>query len=121
MPDAGVGPMLFVIGLWTFVRIVLTGAAAVALQNVALRQQLAVFKRLAPRPELRPADRLFWAGLATVWTSWRQALLIVSPDTVLRSQRRLFREYWTQLSGQSTGGRPPVNAEITALVRKMTV
>jgi transposase InsO family protein len=46
-------------------------------------------------------------------------LVIASPDTVLRWQRRRFREYWTQLSGRSTGGRPPVNAEITALVRKM--
>jgi hypothetical protein len=28
-------------------------------------------------------DRLFWVGLARVWTGWRQALVIVSPDTVL--------------------------------------
>ena len=61
-----------------------------ALENVALRQQLTVYKRLAPRPKLRPADRRFWAGLARVWTGWRQALVIVSPDTVLRWQRRRF-------------------------------
>ena len=82
-------------------------------------QQLAVYKRTAPRPRLRPTDRLLWVGLARVWTGWRHALFIVSPDTVLRWQRRRFREYWTQRSGRSTGGRPPVNAEITALVRKM--
>jgi putative transposase len=64
--------------------------------------------------------RLFWVGLARAWTGWRQALVIVSPDTVLRWQRRRFREYWTQLSARSTGGRPPVNAEITTLVRKIT-
>jgi hypothetical protein len=52
---------------------------------LALRQQLAVYKRSAPRPRLRPADRLFWAGLAKLWTGWRQALVIVSPDTVLQS------------------------------------
>ena len=40
----------------------------------------------------------------------------MTPDTVLRWQRRRFREYWTQLSGRPTGGRPPVNAEIAALV-----
>jgi putative transposase len=45
--------------------------------------------------------------------------VIVTPDIVLRWQRRRFREHWTQLSGRSTSGRPPVNAEITALVRKM--
>jgi hypothetical protein len=45
--------------------------------------------------------------------------VIVAPDTVLRWQRRRFREYWTRRSGRPTGGRPPVNAEIRALVRRM--
>ena len=95
------------------------GHRQLALENLALRHQLAVYKRLAPRPKLRPADRLFWAGLARVWTGWRQALVIVSPDTVLRWQRRRFREYWTRRSGRPRGGRPPVSAEIAALVRTM--
>jgi putative transposase len=91
----------------------------VALENLALRQQLAVYKRMAPRPRLHTMDRLFWAGLARVWTGWRKALVIVSPDTVLRWQRRRFREYWTRLSRRPTGGRPPINNEIAVLVRKM--
>jgi len=95
------------------------GHRQLALENLALRQQLAVYKRTLPRPKLRTMDRLVWVGLARVWTGWRQALVIVSPDTVLRWQRRRFREYWTKLSGRPTGGRPPVDAEITALVRKM--
>ena len=61
------------------------GHCQLALENLALRQQLAVYQRTAPRPKLRPADRLFWAGLAKLWTGWRQALVIVSPDTVLQS------------------------------------
>ena len=95
------------------------GHRQLALENLALRQQLAVYKRTVPRPKLRTLDRLLWVGLARMWTGWRRALVIVSPDTVLRWQRRRFREYWTQLSRRPTGGRPPVNAEITALVRKM--
>jgi putative transposase len=75
--------------------------------------------RTAPRPKLRPADRLFWAGLTRVWAGWRQALVIVSPDTVLRWKRRRFREYWTRLSSRSRGGRPPVSKEVAALVRTM--
>jgi transposase InsO family protein len=43
----------------------------------------------------------------------------VAPDTVLRWQRRRFREHWTKLSGRPAVGRPPVNAEIITLVRKM--
>ena len=95
------------------------GHRQLALENLALRQQLAVYKRTLPRPKLRTVDRLLWVGLARVWTSWRQALVIVSPDTVLRWQRRRFREYWTQLSGRPTRGRPPIRAEIAALVRNM--
>jgi putative transposase len=95
------------------------GHRQLALENLALRQQLAVYKRTAARPPLRRVDRLFWIGLARVWAGWRQPLVIVTPDTVLRWQRRRFREYWTQLSGRPTGGRPAVNAEIKVLVTRM--
>jgi hypothetical protein len=72
-----------------------------------------------PGPKLRTTARLLWVGLARVWAGWRQALVIVSPDTVLRWRRRRVRAYWTRLSGRPTGGRPPVNAEIKALVTRM--
>jgi putative transposase len=90
-----------------------------ALENLALRQQLAVYKRAVSRPRLCRTDRLFWAALATVWTGWKQPLVIVTPDTVLRWQRRRFREYWTKLSGRPTGGRPTIHTEIKALITRM--
>lgn len=68
------------------------------------------------RPKLRSSDRLFWSALSRVWAGWRQALVIVSPNTVLRWQRRRFREYWTRLSGRPPAGRPPVSRQIRALV-----
>jgi putative transposase len=95
------------------------GHRQLALENLALRHQLSVYKRTTTRPKLRTTDRLFWIGLAKIWAGWKQSLVIVTPDTVLRWQRRRFRKYWTQLSGGSTGGRPPVNAEIRALVTRM--
>jgi putative transposase len=95
------------------------GHRQLALENLALRQQLAVYKRTATRPTLRRTDRLFWVWLARVWAGWRQPLVIVTPDTVLRWQRRRFREHWTTLSGRARVGRPPINAEISALVRTM--
>jgi putative transposase len=95
------------------------GHRQLAFENLALRQQLVVYKRTAPRPRLYTMDRLFWAGLASVWTGWRRALVIVSPDTVLRWQRRRFREYWARRSHRATVGRPRINTEIAALVRKM--
>src|SRR5256886_7123590 len=95
------------------------GHCQLALENLALRQQLDVYKRTMARPPLRRTDRLFWVGLARVWKGWRRPLVIVTPDTVLRWQRRRFREYWTKLSARPTGGRPPVHAEIKVLVMRM--
>jgi putative transposase len=94
------------------------GHRQLALENLALRHQLAVYKRTALRPKLRTMDRLFWVGLARIWVGWRQSLVIVTPETVLRWQRRRFREYWTKLSGRPAG-RPSVHAEIKALVTTM--
>src|SRR5262245_54551319 len=71
------------------------GYRRLALENLALRHQLAVYQRTVTRPRLRRMDRLFWVWLARVWTGWRAALVIVAPATVLRWQRRRFREHWT--------------------------
>jgi putative transposase len=97
------------------------GHRQLALENLALRHQVAVYKRTVARPRLRTSDRLFWVGLTKVWTGWRQSLVFVTPETVLRWQRRRFREHWAKLSGRPTLGRPPVNTEIIALVRKMAI
>jgi hypothetical protein len=64
------------------------GHRQLALENLALRQQLTVYKRTASRPKLRRSERLFWVCLSRVWAGWRTALVIVAPDTVLRWQRR---------------------------------
>jgi putative transposase len=71
------------------------------------------------RPRLRRTDRLFWVGLARIWADWKQSLVIVTPDTVLRWQRRRVRAYWTRLSGRTPRGRPPISAEIRALITRM--
>jgi putative transposase len=108
-----------VLNLLRLVPLLCGGHHQLALENLALRQQVAVYKRTATRPKLRRIDRLFWVWLARVWPGWRQPLLIVTPDTVLRWQRRRFRDHWTKLSGRPRVGRPPINAEIAALVRTM--
>src|SRR2546430_12045368 len=91
----------------------------VALENLALRHQLAVYKKTVNRPKLLGSDRLFWVALSRMWTGWRQALVIVSPNTVLRWQRRCFREYWARLSAPAAAGRPRVSRQIRALVVRM--
>src|SRR5204863_7842303 len=92
----------------------------VALENLALRHQLAVYEKTVTRPKVHRSDRLFWVALSRVWAGWRQALVIVSPNTVLRWQKRRFRRHWATLSGRRPAGHPPVDAAIKALVRSMT-
>jgi putative transposase len=86
---------------------------------VALRQQLAVYKRAAGRPRLRRRDRLFWVWLSRVWTGWKDALVIVAPETVLWWRRQRFRNHGRKISGRPTGGPAPVNPEVRALVSRM--
>ena len=87
-----------------------------ALENLALRQQLAILHRKAPRPRLRSADRVFWLSLARVWDQWRSALILVRPETVLRWHRQGFRYFWKWKSR----GRPCVSPEAIRLIRRMS-
>ena len=59
--------------IWLFTR----GHQALVLENLALRQQLAVYKRHSKRPRLRRSDRMFWIVLAGLWKGWRRALVQV--------------------------------------------
>jgi len=67
-------------------------AAELRLENLALRHQLAVLRRSAPKPQkLTPADRMFWVWLRRVWSHWKFSLLIVKPATVIAWHRKGFR------------------------------
>ncbi len=87
------------------------------LENLALRQQVAVFTRTKPRAQLEPEDRILWVALRQSWSRWRDALAIVKPETVVSWHRSAFRRYWTSLSNPP--GRPKLGAEIRALVVRM--
>jgi putative transposase len=99
--------------------LICAGHRAVALENLALRQQLAVFRRTVTRPHLRRGDRLFWILLASAWRDWRTALIVVQPDTVVRWHREWLRRRWRQRSAQTRPGRPSPNAAIRTLVVQM--
>ena len=55
-----------------------------ALENLALRQQLAVLRRRRRRPWIRKLDRALWVILSRSWRDWMETLVIVKPETVLR-------------------------------------
>ena len=89
-----------------------------ALENLALRHQLAVLQRQAPKPKLRPADRLLWVGLLRFWPNWQQALLLVQPQTVIAWHRWGFRLFWHWKS-RARRGRPSLDSDLIALIRRM--
>lgn len=89
------------------------------LENLALRQQLAVLSYATPRPRLSNADRMFWIALRRFWDDWREHLVIVKPETVVGWHRRGFKKYWTWKSRNHRGGRPGIAPEVRELIRKM--
>jgi hypothetical protein len=91
-----------------------------ALENLALRQQLAILKRQFRRPKLRWSDRMFWLLLSQRWQSWKETLLIVKPDIVVRWHRKRFASHWTRLSAKNRPGRPGKDHDIRQLIRRMS-
>ena len=90
------------------------------LENLALQQQLAVYRRTRPKPAIRWSDRLFWIGLRWASRDWKSALVIVRPATVIAWHRRGFSWYWTRRSRPRVG-RPRIGADVRRLVREMAV
>ena len=66
-----------------------------ALENLALRQQLAIMQRKTKRRRLTQADRAFWVALCSLWPDWHNALIIVKPQTVIGWHRKGFKLYCT--------------------------
>jgi hypothetical protein len=62
-------------------------------ENALLRNQLLVAVRKVKRPKLRTADRIVLVGLAAMLARWRNALVLVQPETLLRWHRDLFRRF----------------------------
>lgn len=91
-----------------------------ALENLALRQQLAMFKATRPRPTPTDTDRVFWVLLRRMWAKWSDPLIVVTPDTVVRWHREGFRRYWNALSRRGKKvGRPRTGLMVRDLIVRM--
>src|SRR4029077_19246141 len=89
-------------------------------ENLALRQQVAVLKRRHRRPRLAPFDKLFWVLARRFWDGWQQALIIVSPETVVRWHRSGFALYWRAISKiRCMVGRKRISKEVRDLIFRM--
>lgn len=109
--------------IFTLLRTLISALAthrSLALENLALRQQIAVLRRSVNRPHLKRRDRLFWTILSRIWGDWAKILTIVRPETVIRWHKQGFRLYWSRKSRRNSNGRPAIATEIRELIRKMS-
>jgi len=90
-------------------------ATGVGLENLALRQQVAVWKVRQPRPQLTAT-----VVLSRLWKNWRSSLQVVRPETVVRWHRQGFRRYWAWKSRHRGQGRPAIGTEVRDLIRRMS-
>ena len=89
-------------------------------ENLFLRQQLIVLERQVARPLLKPRDRQVLVWLASWLPSWREALMIVKPDTLIGWHQQGFRLYWRRKS-HARQGRPPISSETIMLIEEMAL
>jgi putative transposase len=86
------------------------------LENLAL----GVLKRRRPRVVLSRFDKLFWIFAHRFWSPWKQALIVVTPETVFRWHRTGFRFYWRLISRvRKPAGRRTVSKEVQDLIFRM--
>ena len=90
-------------------------------ENAVLRHQLIVLRRtLHGRARLTNYDRWFLVQLYRWFPSVLEVLTIIRPETLLRWHRAGFRCYWRWKS-RPLGGRPQIDTELRALIRRMSV
>jgi putative transposase len=91
-----------------------------AVVELALRQQLATYAHKGSNPTLTPLDRAFWVTLFRLWPRWKEVLVVVQPDTVVRWHRKGFRLYWRWISRPGQGRRR-VPEEVRVLIRRFAL
>jgi len=90
-------------------------------ENAALRHQVVVLRRIVHRRvRLTNSDRLFFIQLYRWFPAVLKVITVIRPETLVRWHRAGFRRYWRWKS-RSFGGRPQVDTELRALIRRMSV
>src|SRR5258708_19979495 len=89
-------------------------------EDAALRHQLIVLqRRVRGRVQLTNGDRLFLVTLYRWFPSVLKAITIIRPETLVRWHRAGFRRY-RRWKSRSLGGRPKIDGELRALIRRMS-
>src|SRR5712671_886662 len=96
------------------------GRRSLLLENLVLRQQLVTLKRRRRKPRLTILDKIFWVLARRFWSGWKQALIVVSPETVVRWHRSGFALYWRVISrARRVIGRKRISKKVRDLIFRM--
>ena len=89
---------------------------SVEAENLFLRRQLALYHERGVMPRrVDAATRVSLAVLSRLF-DWRDALVVVRPETLVRWHRAGWRLFWRI---RSRPGRPPIPLELRQLIRRM--
>ncbi len=89
---------------------------SVQAENLFLRRQLALYIERGMKPRrMGAATRIALAWLSR-WFDWRDALVVVRPETLIRWHRAGWKLFWRL---KSRPGRPPIPPETRELIRRM--
>jgi putative transposase len=100
-------------------RVVLRSRADLVAENLLLRQQLTVLSRpTRRRPRVRSRDKLFWVLICALRRDWRQHLVLVRPDTLVRWHLHAWKLFWRWRSRHRLG-RPRLSAAVGELIARI--
>ncbi len=94
------------------------GKSELVAENALLRQQLIILRRQVKRPACTKTDRMLLVLLARMVRTWKQALLIVQPETLLRWHRQGFKLFWKYKS-RAASLKPRISQETISLIQEM--
>ena len=90
-------------------------------ENAALRQQVILLSRGVKKPKIKEFDRVVLVLASAFSPTWRDAILVVKPDTVLRWPRRGFRFLWAHKSRKRQNAQPKISETTIALIKQMAM
>jgi hypothetical protein len=109
-------PLPVVVG---FLRDLIRSRNQLIAENALLRQQLIVASRKVKRPVFKPHERGLMVLLSRIVRGWRDAVLLVKPETILRWHREGFRLFWKWKARKRKPAGSKISAEQIALIRQM--
>lgn len=104
--------------LITFILNLFKSKTQLQLENIFLRKQLEIYSRSNKRSVIKRSDRVFFSLSKGLLNNWKDNLVIVKPETVIKWHRKGFKLFWKKKS-RHKGGRGRIDVEPRTLIIQM--